>query len=417
MYRSRTYVAGILAVALFAAVAWGQETDVRKELEDAVLVLKNTAKAQPTLGFRLALEKAVRTLVEHRDEAFELVLPLLEENEVQIRLNGAIVLARFAEAGAPSDELVAALKRCLKDDCAAVAYWGLTGLASDNVSPNEKVTAIAQCLTLNHPRPLRLAAAGLAVNKEVVGIIPAMVAYLKGILPAYKAQVKAKLTYRRATTGRDRDEGRFGAGLVSPGLDRSMHKWAPQTGAAGAPAGGYKQPTRGTYALPARSTRSAVGRYPVPTDRRGPAERGRAMPGPAERGRAMPGPAARSPAYQRPMEDFRPGAGREEWDPGTRRGGEMEVEEAVIDPDELDIYQIEQLIPEIQALPAVEELHQVGLLLEELVAKSSYDSPYDFKKTPPWHLDQCAEKAIAAFEESLPKAPEKPKPTETEEAE
>jgi len=95
----------------------------------------------------------------------------------------------------------------------------------------------------------------------------------------------------------------------------------------------------------------------------------------------------------------------------------MEVEEAVIDPDKLDIFQIEQLILEIQALPAVEELHQVGLLLEALVAKSTHDSQYGFRKTPPWHLDQCAEKAIAAFEEILPKAPEKPTPTETEEAE
>lgn len=100
--------------------------------------------------------------------------------------------------------------------------------------------------------------------------------------------------------------------------------------------------------------------------------------------------------------------------PQTGKKTQFEVDVRVMTPEEIerDPRDAEEWIKMIQGLPAVEEVHQVGLALEGLIAKTLFDSPFGFKKSPPWALDKCVEKAIAAFEEKLPEKPEKPKPVE-----
>jgi hypothetical protein len=46
-------------------------------------------------------------------------------------------------------------------------------------------------------------------------------------------------------------------------------------------------------------------------------------------------------------------------------------------------------------VPIVAEVHQMGLVLEDIVTSVSPDAPlFDFKTTPPWDLNKCVDKAV-----------------------
>ena len=69
-------------------------------------------------------------------------------------------------------------------------------------------------------------------------------------------------------------------------------------------------------------------------------------------------------------------------------------------------------------MPIVAEVHQMGLVLEDIVSSTSPETPlFDFKTTPPWDLDKCVDKAVIYMNShraeygAAPEAPKPPAPT------
>jgi len=363
-----------------AGPALAQEAEEKDAVQEALQTVRQAAdpEASQATGFTWKLDQARRTLVEKTDEALPHVTGLLKDENVQVRLNAAIVLAQMAEAGSADPRLVEALKRCLEDPCPALVYWGLRGMLAGQMPLEEKLAAAAECLKLEHPRPLRVAAAGLLKEKGLKEAAPLLVEYLQRILPAYKNQRDEALTYRVTQPG--------------PGYPGAGEYEAPF-----GPGAGYGPPGRG-YGVPGG----------VPGEEYG-----------------LPGGEYGLPGGYGPAEGYG-GLGREYGQPpgpGEGRAGVpgRRVIERRIDPERLTYQQRMNLIYELESLPAVMELHQVGLALEELLRSGLRESPFGFGETPPWSLDQCVERAVAWLEQTRgaapAEAPEKPATEEGQPAE
>lgn len=370
MCRTR-FVLGGLCLALLPAfgVGWAQEAAPSREaLDNAIQTLKDAANPDVSVkgDFKFKYTRAQNLLIRNPGSSLNLLAKLLDENETQTRLNGAITLARIAAAGHQDPKLVSALERCMGDSNRGIVYWGLMGLAADAASPKDRLAAIARCLDLAHPQILRMTAAAIAGKKDVKEALPWLVEHLKTILPLYEEQVDNLLTIKEFVT----EEA--------------------------ATAGG----TRPTTAPPSAAMRS----YPRPSRPTGAGYMG--------------GPAARPPT---PMRPSRPtGRGRVSGAPGRAEigGSGRTVERIVrrINPDEeWDTSEIlAEKIREFEALPAVMELHQLGLVVEKLARKDLRDRPFtqeaSFERNPPWKLKPCVEAAVAWMNKNRDKFPEGPKP-------
>lgn len=291
------------------ATVWAQEApapDRFKEAVDKVKVIALGQSQAPLNKQADELDAARRVLVDKREETLAYVLPLLDENDTTVRLNGAMLLAAMARGGLNKPELVAGLTRCLNDSNPGIARWGLDGILrawpadapeKDLIGLNDRVAALRQCLDLSRPRALRTAAVMTLDERKPRYAIPLLVAHIQALLPEYSAQVEQKLTVEDAAP-----------------LD---------TGGMAAPsAPGGPGPTG-----PARGARSHTKRL---------------------------------------------------LDPATMTEAEQTA-----------------LIAKALSAPAVAELHQAGLVLEDIIRreyKEKLDFPdAHFDNQPPWNLRKCVE--------------------------
>lgn len=93
---------------------------------------------------------------------------------------------------------------------------------------------------------------------------------------------------------------------------------------------------------------------------------------------------------KRPMAPVRTPGGVAAGAPALKLNAKKEV----IDTTKLTASQAEKLIPVIQELPAYQELHNLGILLEKMVEAGPGDRGFGFKTTPPWALDTCVATAV-----------------------
>jgi len=85
---------------------------------------------------------------------------------------------------------------------------------------------------------------------------------------------------------------------------------------------------------------------------------------------------------------------------------------------DMTLDQLQALARGVEALPIVAEVHQMGLVLEDIVSNNAPDAPlFDFKSTAPWDLDKCVDKAVIYMNSHraeyglAPAAPKPPAPT------
>ena len=202
--------------------------------------------------------------------------------------------------------------------------------------------------------------------------IPHIVEHLKRILPPYTAQVEAMLTYEE-TVGESGDATRTG--------------------------------------FSARG--SAYSERDIPAARRD-ASRAPVMPGRSAPPR-LPGGTRRTPAPTPRDRTISPTR-------SALRRGEEDVEAQVIqrriDPEKLSIQEVEEFFFQLQEMPAVIELHQTGLILEELARKSPLDMPFgegaSFQTTPLWDLARCVEAAVVWLDKNRAEFPHMPAPAQPE---
>ena len=357
MYPARSLVTALIALLLLTpAFVLAQAPDPAKDPIDAAIdVLWNTTK-QDYLDVRFAteLDRARRLLVEQRDQSFKKVAALLNNNEVQVRLNAAIILADMAKAGAAAPELLQALKRCVADSNPAMAQWGAAGiLTSPQFPDSEKLAALTLCLKANRPRPLRVAAVLAAGDAKLTQAIPVIIGYLESIKGDYRKQVETALTPQ--TEGRI-DVGPGGAAVRFPADE-------------GRPYGRFDDKGRPYGRFDDSVADPASGRQPMPQ----PPVR---MTGPSTGGPYVP------PAW--------PGAPVQPAVPATPKKALPPL-----DPAKLTLQEQEMLIQDLEELPTVMELHHIGLALEALV-NSVYPgqkSSFEFESTPPWALNNCVDAA------------------------
>lgn len=303
----RLFVGAFLLALAMPVAAWSQEAE-EDPIGKAIKTIESAGTpAAGSQTFTLELDRARKALVERRAEALPRVLVLLDTNNIQSRLNAAIVLTDFARQGDVSPQVLDGLKRCLRDSALAVAYWGFQGLMSNTIPLNEQLAAVDECLTVARPRSLRLVAAYTAGDKKLQGAAPKIIEHMKNIRSDYKAQVQAKLTREipDGVTGETASE--------RPGA-------APAPGPTGAAAAASKAAT----------------------------------------------PAA---------------------------GAKPRVKRIMIDVNKLTATEIEALIPTLEVMPAVMEMHVMGMIAESLVTFEKPTDAFGFDITPPWGFEPCLDRA------------------------
>ena len=375
MYRARWLCMGIfLAWLLVPLTAWSQAGPSEKDLADAIQKLKDVADAKLSVhtSFRFQLQQAQRMLADNYPQSFPLVVALLDEGDAQIRLNATVVLAGSAQrVKPPTPELIEGLKRCVQDSNSSVAYWGVQGLTVDTMPTADKLDAIGAGLDMNRPRQLRLATARVVEDNRIREAIPNIVEHLQRILPPYTAQVEAMLTYEE-TVGESGEATRTGRSATRFSTRSSTYSGRD------IPSGRRDVPR--APVMPGRTGRT--GRAPVP----------------------MPGRRTVSPTRS------------------TLRRGEEDLEAQVIqrriDPEKLSIQEVEELMFQLREMPAVIELHQIGLILEQLARKSPLDMPFgegaSFETTPLWDLARCVEAAVVWLDKNRAEFPQGPAPAQPE---
>jgi hypothetical protein len=100
--------------------------------------------------------------------------------------------------------------------------------------------------------------------------------------------------------------------------------------------------------------------------------------------------------------------------PGQPRTEAVVAQVRRADLGNMTLDRLQALTHAVEALTLVAEVHQMGLVLEDIVANSSPEAPlFDFKTTPPWDLDKCVAKAVIymnSHRADFGAAPEGPKP-------
>jgi hypothetical protein len=304
------------------------------------------------------------------------VAALLDNNEIGVRLNGAVILAGMAQAGGSSPELLKALKRCVADSSPAIAHWGMQGIMDNPAFPPEdKVDALAQCVDVSRPRPLRVAAALAAIGDKVTQAVPTIIKYLASVSEDYRNQVQATLAPAQSSRV---DVGAGGAAVVGAAAEKPGYAIVGGAPSGGGPAGPAGRPGPGAGIIGGQSRRSPIG--------------GGGAPGAGIIGRSGGGGMAAQPPG-----GF--GAGR----PPSAIGAAGRQQPAVavkpaeqIDPSKLDPQEQEQLIAQLENLPTVQEIHHVGLALDGLMKLSVPEAhkTFEFDTTPPWALDSCVDNAV-----------------------
>jgi hypothetical protein len=401
MGRLLALCAGILVLAMLVPAAWPQETPTpavpqapaapEDPLANAIAAVKARAAAKAN-----ELAEARSYLVDQRQVARPLIVQLLGDADAQVRMNAAIVLAQMAAAGDTSAPTLQALQTAAKDGEFAVAYWGFQGLMSDGVPAADQNMVIAEMMKMERPRALRLAALTTIGEKKPMSAAPIIVSHLQEILQEYMAQVETVVSSSEA--------------LPTP---------APRgvPGPYRGPSGGAPGPMYPTNAPPPPSP-SAPPTTSQPPGRRGaPANvttRGRSgtffLPG-GGLSRGMRGPAGTPTGEQNnPLGPPTPGAVT----PGQPRPEVVVAQVRRADLGNMTLDKLQALAHGVEALTIVAEVHQMGLVLEDIVANSSSEAPlFDFKTTPPWDLDKCVAKAVIYMNSNREKygaAPEAPQP-------
>ncbi len=198
------WAAGLL-LAAGAAQAQGPaaQPDRLKDAVDRIKVI-GLGHSQVALDRQTTeIDNARRDLMGRKDEALPYVLPLLDENDTTLRVNGALMLAGLARAGVNKPELLAGLTRCLNDSNPGIKRWGLDGFLRpwpaeaaepDVITLNDRVSSVRECLDLSKPRALRMSALMLLDERRPKFAIPLLVAHLQALLPEYLTQVEQMLT-------------------------------------------------------------------------------------------------------------------------------------------------------------------------------------------------------------------------------
>ena len=392
MGRLLALCAGILVLAMLVRAGWSQETPAPAPpvdpLAQALAAVKSPAAMRAS-----DLQDARNYLVGQRQVARPLMVQLLGDPDPQVRMNATIVLAEMANAGDTSAATVQALQTAVKDKDFAVAYWGFQGLMNDGVPAADQATAINEMLKMERPHALRVAALMTIDDKKPKLAAPIIVNDLQEILQEYSAQVETLVSSAETIQ-------RAGPTPFAP----------PATGAPG-PTLAPPPPSQPTSPRPTGVGPAGMPPPHMPTTSRFSGAGGIGMRrfGPGGGGFA-PGavaPRAVTPRAVTPM------APRLE----TQRVLATQVRRSDLSNMTLD--QLQALTRGVEALPLVAEVHQMGLVLEDIVSNSSPDAPlFDFKTTAPWDLDKCVDKAViymnahrtdyGAAPEAAPPAPTTP---------
>ena len=352
MGRLLALCAGILALATLVPAAWSQETPAPADpLAQALTVIQSPASQK-----MFDLQAARQYLVDQRQVARPMVVELLGNADTLVRMNAAIILSDMATAGDTSTATLEALKTAAKDKDLAVAYWGFQGLMNDGVSAADQRTVIREMMKMERPRASRLAALATIGEKKLKPAAPIIVSHLQKILKEYMAQVETQVT-------------------TAETLRRAAPTTLPPTGVEQMPSTGVEQmPPRG------------VGPEEL---QRWVAERKRRATGVREMPPTGEGQMPASPRGRRPGSAFTPPG-------GVTSAPAVSVEQVRrADLPNMSLDQLQALAQGVEAMPTVAEVHQMGLVLEDIVSSVSPGAPlFDFKTTPPWDLDKCVDKAV-----------------------
>ena len=394
MGRPLALCAGVCVLAMLVPAAWPQAaptpaTTAAPEQpaapaapEDPLAAAMATVKA-PVVARATDVAAARNYLVDQRQVARPLIVQLLSDDDAQVRMNAAIVLAQMAAAGDTSAPTLQALQVAAKDTEFSVAYWGFQGLMSDGVPATDQSMVINEMMKMERPRALRLAALTTIGDKKPISAAPIIVGHLQEILKEYTAQVETVVSSSET--------------LPTPRVGQPQPFMGPGRGVPG-PAGypTYAQPSPSG---PPPTTPSAPpgGRQNGPPITRGPGAnygsrgfRGRGpagVPGAGAEGRFMQSNPAGAPT---------PGAVT----PGEGPLGQPHPEAVVAqvrraDLGNMTLDRLQTLAHAVESLTIVAEVHQEGLVLEDIVSTAQPDAPlFDFKSTPPWDLDKCVAKAV-----------------------
>ncbi len=325
MARRYSLLVAVVLLLLIAGSARAQQPPTLDELKGDIQTLKDASDPTQRLEDRFdrRFDMARHNLVRYPELSLALVIGLLDENDLQMRLNGAIALAGIARSKYTHADLVPALRRCLGDSNPSVVYWGLRGMAEGQVPRAELIQAVIKCLDTKQPVIVRLVAADTAADNGLKETVPWLIERLKTLAPSYEEQVRAKLTVKK------------GAAAVNPAV-------AP-------------------------------------------------LPGPGLVPIVAPGDPRKAPAAVI-VED------------GTR----------MLDPEKITSDEaLERLAADMLSMPAILELHHVGLVIESLARENQADQPFgkeaSFEANPPWRLRPCIDAAVAWFERNREEFPEGPR--------
>jgi hypothetical protein len=200
-------------------------------------------------------------------------------------------------------------------------------------------------MKMERPRALRLAALSTIGERKPKSAAPIIVSHLQEVLKEYAAQVETVVTTAETIPS------------ATP---------APGTRPAGRAPGPAYAPPRPLPTGPPESPMS-------PTLRR-------RMQAPSEVPPLAPGTPPPHETYQ----------------PETSAAQIERVRRADLPNFTLDQLQtLAQAMEDDAHFPIVAEVHQMGLVLEDIVTSVSPDAPlFDFKTTPPWDLNKCVDKAV-----------------------
>ncbi len=384
--------AAVFALAMLVPAAWPQEApapattaaaETPAPSEDPLAAAIAAVKA-PAVARATDLAEARNYLVDKRQVARPLIVQLLSDDDAQVRMNAAIVLAQMAAAGDKSAATLQALETAATDTEFAVAYWGFEGLMSDGVPAADQSMVINEMMKMERPRALRLAALTTIGEKKPLAAVPIIISHLQEILTEYTAQVETVVssseTLPTPRVGQPSYPGPAGRGPGPAGYPTYAQPPSP----SGPPPPTTPSPATGGPQNAAPFNRGPGGAY------RGP---GREYGGAGSvRGPRGPAGAQGAGGFQNNL----PGAPT----PGAGLFGQPRPEAVVplvrrADLGNMTLDKLQTLAHSVESLTIVAEVHQMGLVLEDIVSNNSPDAPpFDFKTTPPWDLDKCVAKAV-----------------------